>query len=277
VPVSVEIVLDGPIPVQPIHALTTLPGVVVATQDDRWMGGIAFDPYPCSGVMGWDDCVQDSEDAVKEDGVYPDVFTFESFTEYMPITCSSFGASAEQRLRDRATRYLDAADHMALEQQIWQGDWIAGNPNFVNDAVDVGGGAVDIIQALGLLEKVGGQSGLQGVIHMTPRTAAAAASWNLIANDRGTLRTVARGTPVSVGDGYDATQGPSASGANKEWIVMSGQVEIRRSEVFIDTDAAQELERSHNTFVVRAERYVNVAYDPCRLTAALVDLTQTGA
>jgi hypothetical protein len=113
---------------------------------------------------------------------------------------------------------------------------------------------------------------------MAPRAAMVAVAWNLIAPDRaGTLRTVSRGTPVSVGDGYDASAGPTGATANQEWIVMSGPIEIRRSEVFIGEDIAQSLDHSTNTFVIRAERYVNVAYDPCGLSAALVDLTKTGA
>ncbi len=277
-PVMINVVIDGPLPVPPLHAITQLPGAVIAEPNERWIGGIALDNYPCSGVLGWDTCSDSSDGDTKDDGDYPDPAAYDSFTAYAPITCSSFGESIYQRLTDRATRYLDAADHVALEAQIWNGSWVPTNPNFASDAVDVGGGAVDIIRALGLLEQQGGAGGLQGVIHMAPRAANAAVSWNLLAQDRaGTLRTISRGTPVSVGDGYDASQGPSAAGANQEWLMMSGGVEIRRSPVELIGTEAQNLDHESNTFVVRAERYVNIAYDPCGLSAALVDLTKTGA
>lgn len=277
-PIGIDIVIDGPLPVQPLHAITALPGAIIAEASDRWIGGVALDNYPCTGVLGWDSCSDSSDGDTKDDGDYPTPATYSSFTAYAPITCSSFGQFDGERMRLRATRYLDAADHVALEAQIWNGSWVPSNPNFQDDATDVGGGAVDIIRALGLLEQTGGGGGLQGVIHMAPRAANAAVSWNLVAQDRaGTLRTISRGTPISVGDGYDASHGPSGAGANQEWIVMSGPVEIRRSEVFINEDIAQSLDHSTNTYVIRAERYVNVAYDPCGLSAALVDLTKTGA
>lgn len=278
-PVAVPIVRDGPIPVAPQHSITQLPGVIVPDGDEHWIAGVAFDLYPCTGVQGWDTCSEGSDGDLKDDGDYPTPAIYSSFTAYAPIQCSSFGQQSGERLIERATRYLDAADHVALEQQIWNGSWVPSNPSFAADSVDVGGGAVDIVRALGLLERTAGVGGLQGVIHMSPRTAMAAASWSLVIADRaGTLRTVSRGTPVSVGDGYDATKGPSAAGANQEWIVMSGPVEIRRSEVFtMPDDPSQALDHSDNTFVFRAERYVNVAYDPCGLSAALVDLTKTGA
>lgn len=277
-PLAIRVVRPGPLPVAPLHAITALPGAIITENDERWIGGVSLDNYPCSGVLGWDTCSESSDGDTKDDGTYPDPATYDSFTAYAPITCSSFGQVTDDRLRERAIAYLDAADHAAIEAQIWNGAWVPTNPNFANDAVDVGGGAVDIIQALGLLEETAGAGGLQGVIHMAPRAANVATAWSLIMVDRaGTLRTVSRGTPVSVGDGYDASQGPSAAGANHEWIMMSGGVEIRRSEVFVDTDNAEELDRATNLYVVRAERFVNVAYDPCGLSAALVDLTQTGA
>jgi hypothetical protein len=277
-PVAIDIVRPGPLPLQPLHAITALPGVIIDDALDRWIGGVALDNYPCSGVLGWDSCSEGSDGDVKEDGDYPAPATYSSFTAYAPITCSSFGQFDGERLRERATRYLDAADHVALEAQVWNGSWVPSNPNFAGDATDVGGGAVDILRALGLLEEVGSVGGLQGVVHMSPRTATIASGWGLVYQDNArTLRTVARGTPVSVGDGYDARFGPSGVGANQEWIMRSGPLEIRRSEVFINEDIAQSLDHSTNTYVIRAERYVNVAYDPCGLSAALVDLTKTGA
>lgn len=279
-PVAINVVIDGPLPVTPAHAITQLPGAVIAEPGDRWVGGVALDTYPCSGVLGWDSCSGTSPADEKDDGSYPEGAAFDGFTAYAPITCSSFGQFDGERMREKATRYLDAADHAALEAQIWQAAWVSGNPNFAGDANDVTvSGAADIVATIGELEAAYAASGLQGVLHMGPRAANLAAAFVLIAPDRaGTLRTVSRGTPVSVGDGYDPQQGPaSGAGAGAEWIVISGPVEIRRSEVFINEDVAQSLDHSTNTFVIRAERYVNVAYDPCLLSAALVDLTKTGA
>jgi hypothetical protein len=80
------------------------------------------------------------------------------------------------------------------------------------------------------------------------------------------------GTRVVSGDGYQGVDTPflASPSAKQDWIFATGPVEVRLGPLEI-TDTRESLDRSDNTLVFRAERYVLAVWDTALQSAVLVD------
>jgi hypothetical protein len=261
--------LDGPRPVAPPYSLLNTPGVVISEGDDgRWLNGVNLIGYPEGTPHLWNEC-QTGTFEIKSEGDAGPEAQFDSFVCYLPVTCSGL---SYPYIREWSETVLDATYSLAVEQAL-VGRVAVGlgpNPALGNASCTIlgGGAAKSPEKALAYAENAIGSTGRKGMIHTSPAVVAALQSdlhW-----PNGALQTV-NGTPVVSGDGYiGATAHGTPPGDGRDWIFVSGPVEVRISSLVI-TDLAESLDMSDNTLTFRAERWVLVVWDTSLQAAVLVD------
>jgi hypothetical protein len=278
---SVGVVRDGPAPIPApysiVQTLGQFGGLVTDEPDDHWMNGVLIDGQLCGDVS--QEPFFCSSGVVAEDkdaGSYPASSAWESFTLYAPITCSSLGQFDGARLKQRAAAYLQAAAPAGIERVIEQG---IGQNKYLNDAdADdlTSGGSVDIVTAMSRLEAHAGIAtfGKGGaIIHAAPALGPLLTSSYLAVQKNNGLVSLSSGYPIIVGQGYN---GDAGSPATELKLYISGQMQLRRSEVFMTPDdPAWALDRENNVYEFRAEMIANVLFDTCLQAFATVDLTKT--
>jgi hypothetical protein len=268
--------LDGPLPVAPPHSLVNTPGVVVDRDGGRWLNGVNLYPYPIDTPSLWEPCASDAGEGTFRTKAEPDEQPgnprFDSFVVYIPIMCSGIGMGEAMmaEFADRAEAVLDATLSMGIESALANG--VVGSTNsFFGDAnVSVlnSGTAVSPRVGFSFLEEAIGSTGRQGMIHATPAVIGGVPSLSFPEDG---MRTN-NGTRVVSGDGYQGIDTPflAAPSAKQDWIFATGPVEVRLGPLEITT-ARESLDRSDNTLVFRAERYVLAVWDTALQSAVLVD------
>jgi hypothetical protein len=258
--------VDGPLPVEPPFNLFT----VAESIGGRWLAGAHVWPYPPDVASGHDPCA-DGTYRDKHDGTGYDSPTFNSFTAYLPVSCSTIGNSLDE-VEKRAEAVLNATDHVAAERQLVSGDFVAGPYLAETTNILNGGTAVPAQSALALLEQeIGDETGRRGVIHADPATASV---WSF----DGGLRIVGDqlqtflGTPIVVGAGYinahpDST-GPAPSGQSYAW--ASGPILAEREGMNLSDELSDYIDTLINLYIYRAERNIVVAWDDQFSAAVLV-------
>ena len=105
------------------------------------------------------------------------------------------------------------------------------------------------------------------MIHATPATIGGVPSLSFPEDG---MRTN-NGTRVVSGDGYQGVDTPflAAPAATQDWAFATGPVEVRLGPLEM-TSARDTLDRSDNTVVFRAERYVLATWDTALQSAVLV-------
>jgi hypothetical protein len=157
-----------------------------------------------SNVIDLTDCIS------PQGGMQPKVQNLtETWLAALPVVaygewqCAPAGVDY-QFAQDEAQRMFIAGESREVESVVWA-YWTSLG------ACTSGTGVVD---ALGLAEDaIGDTYGGEGVIHATRYGATQLAAINLVERNGATLRTVAAGTPVVVGDGYTANKTLFATGA----------------------------------------------------------------
>jgi hypothetical protein len=271
--------IDGPLPVAPPYSLVSA-ATIVPSDDLRFGVGGAVWPYPPGLPDTWAPC-SDGTFRVKSDGDGWELPIFESFTAYLPITCSSITAHADG-FSDRVRLAFAATESFAVAREISRGHANPLNPFFTdaNLTILAGGAAVSPDVGLSYLEDAIGATGRQGLVHLTPAVAAAlngsSGGYGLEAKG-GKQQTTANGTPVAIDGGYiganPSLHAPAAAG--QAWAFATGPVQIRRGpdiELIAD-NIAQSMDRSDNTVTYRAERDYLVDWDLALQVAVLVDYT----
>jgi hypothetical protein len=254
--------------------------------DSRWLNGIEWETLSCDPASGRSG--PGCDDVADENGDYPETVTglpkalgrnvgelgeAAAFAVYGHWRCSPVGFSPEQA-QERATAHLLAREEARVEQALWTGD-LGNTPNLQADATDLtGSGAVSPAAAVGLVEDfIAANYGSLGVIHITRGTVSLLAAQTLLEVRNNRLYTKA-GTPVVAGAGYINTgPGGSAAADGTVWIYGSPALAGYRSEVLTSTATPGDLlDREHNDMYAIAERGYVLAYDPCGVGAAALNI-----
>lgn len=270
--------VEGVTPSAPRFGLLSVAQVLGPDGGGEWENGVALDPSPCGCAEVIDAC---QAAPTPRDGAptSPAPPSFDAFTVYLTDVCSTFGFGSPEAFRQRMTTHLEAAQHAAIEREVYTAERLTDNPAIAGPTATVlAAGALDPVAALAELEEGIAARCRAGVIHVTPRVATYFASLNLITTDgagaASRLRTVALGTPVAVGTGYTG-EGPTgtAPAAGQAWAYGTSPLRVRLSDVEVLPDSmAEAVNRSTNTATFRAERSVVVEWDQCIHVAQLVAL-----
>jgi len=266
--------IDGPLPVAPRHNLFE---VAEEINPERWeSGGVVLWPFPSDLPSGIDPCLDGTfrtkDSGTESSGEHPE---FPAFTVYQPIICTAF-LNDFDGLMLRAEAVLNATDHLVGEQQLASG--LYATAPFLGDgannfAVLASGVAPEV--GLSYLEQAIGATGKAGMIHGDPATAGAWTIGRQLQERSGRLETVARGTPVVVGDGYiGALANGVAAPVGSSWAFATGPVQYARGPLVRLSDAiAESHDRASNTIVYIAERDLVVAWDLELQAAVSIDWT----
>lgn len=283
--------IDGPPPVRRPYGLlqaaeTSGAGVRLVTDADaqgleRWGNGVETWPYPLGPAYTFDQCAATagSKHAGQAIGTLPQ---FGSFAVYFPFTCSAMSVGDHADFRTRITTAFSPVEDCAVERVLLNGDdTMILNPRLADGTgtFPLGNGTTSPTNAIAMLEQEIARQGdgRLGVIHASPMFVAMASGLNL-KGEGAILRTI-NGTPVIPGAGYADGANPTGrpqAGTNQEWIYASGQIEVRRSPVFVVPDTpAEATDRSANTVTYRAERQYVISWDTSIHAAVLADRCKT--
>ena len=269
--VGIPLDIDGPLPVAPEHSLLNTPGVVQEA-DNRVLGGGAVWGYPTGCAELWDPCSTGTFRTKAEDSTQPTP-SFESYVVYKAINCSPMSLRNEEELNTRIVRTLDAVVSGAVEKAIVGGVTGLSNPyigdaNMV-DSTPTPGTAVSPRVGVNILENKIGTTCRQGMILTTPAAVTALQTFPFDADRR--LLT-SNGTRIVSADGMIGlvTAKLTAQTGTKGWMVASGPIEVYMGTT-VTFDTRTSLDRSDNTLVFRAERYVLSVWDTALQAAVLVD------
>lgn len=264
--------IDGPLPVAPEHSLLNTPGVVRDIGDGRVLNSAGVWAYPTGCAELWDPCSSGTFRQKAEDSTMP-TSLFESYVVYKSVNCSPISVSNLDELNERASRTLDAVASGAVEEAIVGGVSGLANPyigdaNMV-DATPTPGTAVSPRVGFAILENKIGATCRQGMILAPPAAITAAQVFPFDADRR---LITSSGTRVVSADGLIGlvTAKLTAQTGTKGWIVASGPIEVYMGPT-VTFDTRTSLDRSDNTLVFRAERYVLSLWDTVLQTAVLVD------
>lgn len=269
--------IDGPLPVAPSRSLLATATIVPSDSDRFGVGGAVW-PYPPGLPTSWDPCSTGTF-RTKADGDGWDLPIFQSFTAYLPITCSAITAHSPG-FEDRVRLAFAATESYAVAFELARGHANPLNP-FLCDAnlTILAAAAVTPDVGLSYLEDAIGATGRAGMIHTTPAVGAAlngSGGYGLDVRS-GSLQTTANGTPVALDGGYiganPSLHAPAAAG--QAWAFATGPVQIRRSSDIevVPGDISEALDRSINEVTFRAERDYLVTWDVSLQAAVLVDWT----
>lgn len=262
--------IDGPLPKERSRSLLTVSDVLVSESDEHWKSGVSVYGYPDEVPELWEGC-SDGTYRTKSEGGYPPTATFTSFVLYIPIVCSAMGIGDPDEFAGRAAAVLRATQAYGVELALAQGVIGLDNPYLGDDNLQSLATGVSAGVGLAHLEDAIGQTGRQGMIHLTP---AVAARLEQFTEPDAPLYTTS-GTPVAIGSGYIGTDPTllAAPGPTSDWIFATGPVEVRIEDdiTLIPEGVAEAVDRSINDVVYRAEKVAVVSWDTALQAGVLVD------
>lgn len=266
-----HIMVDGPLPVERVHTLLTVPGVVVA-KESHWDSGIDVFGYPADVPTFWEDKLEGTF-RIKDEGTAPPQGTFEPVTLYVPVSCTASGMSVDEFER-RAGRVLEVTQSYGVELALAGGIPGLSNPYLAdaNMATPAGATAVSARVGISYLEEALAATARGGLIHVTPAVLDALQPVRVTDDPTVPLYTGA-GTPIAVGAGYAGIQpvGETAPDTTEDWIFVSGPVEVRIDDTVSLPGIADALDRQFNDVTYRAEKVAVVSWDTALQAGVLVD------
>lgn len=270
--------LDGPLPLPRRYTLLQVAQKVDLGDDPHWQNGVWLQSYPMDPVGVHDPCNLGTMQTKPPGGALSNA-KFGAFQAYLAITCNAARIGADPDwFTARAVQAFKIAEDAAAERALATGAGVTvvgggDTPHLTDTNLDQldGGAAISALHGLESLEEAIGATGRGGVIHATPATVTAWASYgNLVDEDSaGTLRAQATGTPIVVGDGYIGAypDGGSAPGDRQAWAFATGMVRYLTDPdrnlppTIIPTEYRQALDTSTNEVTFRAERNYVVTFD----------------
>jgi len=269
--------LVGPTPKPRPYSLLQIPGVVIDEEGaPRWLTQANVLGFP-DGTPGlWEACSSGTF-RVKEDGSPRPQDRFNPFGAYFALPCSTQSMGNYDTFYEMAELALDATLSHSVEDALSQG--IDSNPFFGDTGFTALAQNVSPRVGLSYLENaIGERTGRMGMIHATPAIVEAWGDGGGLSTDGGVLRTI-NGTPIAAGSGYIGAH-PLGSGGlpgpagTKEWAFATGPVEVR-FEPEVRRRLVESVDRSDNSVVVRAERYVLADWDKALQVGAYIDWSLT--
>jgi hypothetical protein len=282
--------LDGPLPVAPEHSLLetrirrrtedggfAFRSVIVERDPTRVLNGVNVWGYPTGCSELWEPCSDGTYRTKSEESEQPTP-RFDAFVVYKPIQCSGIGLdnAYAAELNERISMVLDATASASVEQALAQGIDGSNNPfvgdTNVSDLTPTPGTAVSPGVGLSILENAVGSTCREGMIGATPATIAALQAFPINTGDTMNRLITANGTPVYSADGLidvDTADLPATTGT-EDWMIAHGPVNVYMGPT-VTQNVRSSLDRSDNSLVFRAERYVLAIWDTALQAAVLVD------
>lgn len=269
-----HIVVDGPLPVERVHSLLTVPGVVIPSDElePHWQEGVHHWGYPDVVPTFWENSLSGTFRVKDEGEELPEGGPFTAFVLYVPVSCTAAGMTPDE-FAERAGRVLQVTQAYGVEFALAHGVSGLANP-YLGDAnlQLLGAGAVSPRVGLSYLEEALGSHGRGGLIHLTPAVAAALQPIR-IADDPTTPIYTGVGTPVAIGAGYAGVDpaDEATPGATQDYIFATGPVEVRIEENVSLPEIGDALNRVLNDVTYRAEKIAVVSWDTAAQYGVLVD------
>ncbi|WP_328856906.1 hypothetical protein OG579_17060 [Williamsia herbipolensis] len=246
----------------PRFGLLSAASVVVGLDDPHARNGVQYPPNPLGDTVGVERVVavngpsvpRTIDDAGIEWASAPGLIVFGGFSNpSLPLN--------DQTLRERATAILAAGESAAVEAAMWSQLGDDGDASLIETATVLGSDPVSLPAAVGLIEEwFWPRYGGTPVIHANRQVAAHAAKAVQL-NVSGGVATTTLGTRWSFG-GYsgDGPTAPAPAGAT--WLVATGQVKVRRSDITVYGGTMQQAVDRHTNVArsVAARTYV-VSWD----------------
>lgn len=282
--------VDAPLPQQPRHTLLTSANIISdASEDDRWINGVAMRPWPADMPTAFAPCNEGSSAGPKATGTFAAELDFPAFTVLLAGTCTSRGIVNDADFRSRISQLLAVREAWRVEREFAEGPVVSGNGGVYLAEANVAGAPVTPLNGgantnptngLALLERAIADTGEAGMIHAPVEVAT---YWleqgHNVHEENGKLVTNL-GTIVVPGRGYrghlpNSTATPLTATALA--VYATGLVDIRRSELFLNpTKLSEALDRGNNVVSYWAERYYAFDWDAARLRAYVrIDRCQT--
>lgn len=273
--------LDGPLPLPRSYSLLQVAQEVPLDQldDKHWLSGAWLQTYSTDLATVHDPCAAGTF-ALKPDGGALSLPKFAAFPVVLPLTCfaGQVGDDPYAWFIPHLTPQLRVEESRAVELVLATGGGISifgqTNPHLTDANLDKldGGAAVSALHGLELLEDAIAATGRGGIIHATPATVTAWSQYgNLIEReDRDQLLyTVAKRTPIVVGDGYLGVfpDGGAAPGARQAWAFATGMVRYMADPptgappLIYPDEYRQALNTADNVVTYRAERNYLITFD----------------
>lgn len=250
---------------------------------NRWECGIEYEAETCAKLSGWSAvCPPD----VPEDK--PATLNFplvegKSFTAVLGVTCPLVGYSLDEFER-RVRNAFQLCEQTTVEEIFWTGsegnNSLAGTIATPADCFVPPGATtaapLSIVAGVAAIEKYM-RSNYCGtpVIHSPVDVAAFAAAQQQVIGAPG-RQTTALGSRWAFGGGYAVNTGPDGTPApdGVAWLYGTGQVNIWRSELWINPDQLQYAFNTRtNDVLMYAERQYIVTAEECACVAVPVDLS----
>lgn len=285
-------------PKSPVRSLPAAPPLlsllssaeILREQDNRWEGGVAYEPEICGTDRTGAFAACDTSNMAAAPG--SDLLEVEPIVIWAGDSCSPFGF-ASRDWQGRARRKLQACESNLIESELWRGEITRAQAGWTNRyladnaATIVTGAAVSPLLALACLEQslATCNCGAQGMIHATPQIITHWVSERLVAREGSKLFTEL-GTIVVPGSGYDGSgpavvpSGPPVPAADGSiWAYATSMVHVRLGPaVTLPSETAQAMDRVSNTITYWAQRIYVAGWDCCHF-ASEIDLTlcETGS
>lgn len=266
--------LDGPLPKPPEYGLLSVPGVLQPDAGRR-LNGVNVIGYPEATPLSWEPCSTGTF-RQKEEGDDQPQARFDPVALYVPVTCSAMNFGSGWRdFAERAEKVLDATLSWGVEAVMSQGVAGSFNPFFGDSAVTklAAGAPTGPLAALSYLEQAIAVTGRRGIIHAPAQVGPHWADRIRVVGDH--LETIASGTYVAIGGGYDgAAANATAPGTGNSWAFATGPVQVFVGESRLSGDDINgTLDTSNNDVTFRAERYLVAEWDGALQVAVNVDWT----
>lgn len=254
------------------------PGPVVDGNARRWENGIQYEALTCADPSAWaPTCGTDPTRVDKEPSLEFPLVEGTPFVVYLGVQCALPGNTLQEYER-RVRAALALCEQRTVERTYWTGDM--GNESHLASGVEVTivnpdpATPMGVVQGVAALEShLGDNYCGVGVLH-APRGLSPYAAENQLLRGNNPSLTTPLGTRWAFGAGYSVNTGPDGTPApdGMAWIYATGQVNIWRSEIFLQPDR---LEAAFNTrtndVVMLAERVFVITHE-CTVAAALVRL-----
>lgn len=266
-----------------LFSVARFPELPADGNGNRWECGIEYEAETCAKPVGWREVCPPEVPADKPATLEFPLVEGKSFTVVLGVQCPLVGYSLEEFER-RVTAGFVLCDQAAVERIFWTGseenNSLAGTVENPSTCV-VPAGATTAAP----LSIVGGVSAIEGymrenycgtpVIHAPATVAAYASAQDQVIGAPG-RQTTALGSRWAFGGGYMVNTGPDGTPApaGVAWMYGTGQINIWRSEVWVNPD---DLRYAFNTrtndVLVYAERKYIVTAEPCACIAVPVALS----